>query len=189
MDIAHSHVLLDACCVLNFSASGRFLDILSAIPAQVVVTEVVRGRELQTLQRLKTEDNEAAIQFETAISKGLLRVTDFESDAEAEAFVNYAFAMGDDGESATGAIATHQESAVHRGWAIATDDKKAISFFRQEIPQLKIISTLEVVKYWSEQSGLNTSQLRNVLEAIRVNGRYIPHNDHPLQGWWKSAMK
>jgi hypothetical protein len=183
MDIAHSHVLLDACCVLNFSASGRFLDILSAIPAQVVVTEVVRGRELQTLQRLKTEDNEAAIQFETAISKGLLRVTDFESDAEAEAFVNYAFAMGDDGESATGAI------TVHRGWAIATDDKKAISFFRQEVPQLKIISTLEAVKYWSEQSGLNASELRNVLEAIRVNGRYIPHNDHPLQGWWKSAMK
>jgi hypothetical protein len=183
MDIAHSHVLLDACCVLNFSASGRFLDILSAIPAQVVVTEVVRDRELKTLQRLKAEDNEAAVQFETAISKGLLLVTDFESDAEAETFVNYAAVMGDDGESATGAI------AVHRGWAIATDDKRAISFFRQEVPQLKIISTLEAVKYWSEQSSLNASELRNVLESIQVNGRYIPGNDHPLQSWWKSAMK
>jgi hypothetical protein len=183
MDIAHSHVLLDACCVLNFSASGRFLDILSVIPAQVVVTEVVKEKELKTLQRLKTEDNEAAIQFESAISKGLLLVTDFESDAEAETFVNYAFAMGDDGESATGAI------AVHRGWAIATDDKKAISFFQQEVSQLKIVSTLEVVKYWSEQSGLNASELQNVLEAIRVKGRYIPDKGHPLQGWWKSAIK
>lgn len=182
MDIAHSHVLLDACCVLNFSASGRFLDILSAIPAQVVVAEVVRDKELQTLQRLKTEDNEAAIQFEAAISKGLLLVTDFESEAEAETFVNYVFAMGDDGESATGAI------AVHREWAIATDDKKAISFFRQKAPQLKIISTLEVVKYWSEQSSLNASELGNVLDAIRVKGRYIPDKDHPLQSWWKSAM-
>jgi hypothetical protein len=183
MDIAHSHVLLDACCILNFSASGRFIEILSAIPAQAVVTEVVRDKELPTLQRLKTEDNEAAIQFDAAISNGLLLVTDFESEAEAETFVNYVFAMGDDDESATGAI------AVHRGWAIATDDKKAISFFRQEVPQLKIISTLEAIKYWSEQSSLNASELRNVLESIRVNGRYIPHKDHPLQGWWKSAMK
>jgi hypothetical protein len=183
MDIAHSHVLLDACCVLNFSASGRLLEILSAIPAQVVVTEVVRQKELKTLQRLKTEDNEAAVQFEIAISKGLLLVTDFESEAEEEAFVNYASSMGDDGESATGAI------AVHRSWAIATDDKKAISFFRQEVPQLKIISTLEVIKYWSEQSNLNASELRNVLDAIRVKGRYIPDKDHPLQSWWKSAVE
>jgi hypothetical protein len=183
MDLAHSHILLDACCVLNFSASGRFLEILSAIPAQVVVTEVVRDKELKTLQRLKTEDNEAAVQFETAISKGLLLVTDFESDAEAETFVNYASAMGDDGESATGAI------AVHRGWAIATDDKKAISFFQQEASQLKIISTLEVVKYWSEQSSLSASELRNVLDAIRIKGRYIPDKNHPFQSWWKNVMK
>ena len=183
MDIAHSHILLDACCVLNFSASGRFLEILSAIPAQVVVTEVVRDRELQTLQRLKTEDSKAAVQFEAAISTGLLLITDFESEAEEETFVNYAVAMGDDGESATGAI------AVHRGWAIATDDKKAISFFRQEVPQLKILSTLEVVKYWSEQSSINASELWNVLDAIRVKGRYIPDKDHPLQSWWKKVMK
>jgi hypothetical protein len=182
MDIAHSHVLLDACCVLNFSASGRFLDILSAIPAQVVVTEVVRNQELKTLQRLKTQDNEAAIQFETAISKGLLLVTDFESDAEAETFVNYAFAMGDDGESATGAI------AIHRGWAIATDDKKAISFFQQEVPQLKILSTLAIVKHWSEKSRLTASELQNVLEAIQSKGRYIPDRNHPLQSWWKTSI-
>jgi hypothetical protein len=131
---------------------------------------------------LKTEDNEATIQFETSISKGLLLVTDFESEEE-ETFVNFAFAMGDDGESATGAI------AVHRGWAIATDDKKEISFFQQEVPQLKIISTLAAVKYWSEQSSLNASELRSVLDAIRVKGRYIPDKVHPLQGWWKSAIK
>jgi hypothetical protein len=182
MYIAQSHVLLDACCVLNFSASGRFLEILNAIPAQVVVTEVVRQKELKTLQRLATVDNEAAIQFETAISKSLLLVTDFESEAEEKTFVNYVFAMSDDGESATGAI------AVHRDWAIATDDKRAISFFQQEVPQLKILSTLEIVKYWSEQSRLDASELKNVLEAIQSKGRYIPDKSHPLQSWWKSSI-
>jgi hypothetical protein len=182
MDIAYSHILLDACCVLNFSASGRFMEILNAIPAQVVVTEVVRQRELKTLQHLKTEDNEAAIQFETAILKGLLLVTDFEFEAEEETFVNFAFAVGDDGESATGAI------AVHRGWAIATDDKKAISFFQQEVPQLKILSTLAIIKYWSEKSRLTASELQNVLEAIQSKGRYIPDKNHPLQSWWKTSI-
>jgi hypothetical protein len=182
MDIAYSHILLDACCVLNFSASGRFIEILNAIPAQVVVSKVVREKELKTLEHLKNIDNEAAIQFETAISKGLLLVTDFESELEEETFVNYVFTMGDDGESATGAI------AVHRGWAIATDDKKAISFFQQEVPQLQIVSTLDVIKYWSEQSSLDASELRTVLNNIRIKGRYIPNKDHPLQSWWKTTI-
>ncbi len=115
MQISHSHVVLDACCVLNFCASGRFTEILKSIPARVVVTEVVREKELIALKRLEEEENESAAQFETAIIQGLLGVVDFESESEEEAFVNYAFELGDDGESATCAI------AIQRGWAIATE--------------------------------------------------------------------
>ncbi|MFM6173494.1 MAG: hypothetical protein ACKPB4_15450, partial [Sphaerospermopsis kisseleviana] len=128
MQINHSHVVLDACCILNFCASGNFIAILKSIPAQVVVTEVVRKKELITLQRLKNEKNEGVIQFETAMTQGLLLLVDFESELEEETFVNYAFELGDDGESATCAI------AIHRGWAIATDDKKAVSFFQKQAP-------------------------------------------------------
>ena len=48
--------------------------ILKSIPAQVTVTEVVRTKELITLQRLKNENNESVIQFETAIAQDLLNV-------------------------------------------------------------------------------------------------------------------
>jgi hypothetical protein len=108
MHIKHSHIVLDACCILNFCASGRFIEILKAIPAQVVVTEVVSTQELMTLQRLTDEQNEGAEQFEKAIAQGLLLIVTFESEEEEETFVNYAFEMGDDGESATGAIAVHR---------------------------------------------------------------------------------
>ncbi|MEG4118408.1 hypothetical protein QUA43_13155 [Microcoleus sp. N9_B4] len=54
-------------------------------------------------QHLENEENEAAI------AQGLLIVVDFESEEEAESFVNYATVL-DEGESATDAI------AVHRGW-------------------------------------------------------------------------
>ncbi|MBW4659414.1 MAG: hypothetical protein KME15_12125 [Drouetiella hepatica Uher 2000/2452] len=183
MQIRHSHVVLDACCVLNFCASGHFIAILKSIPAQVVVTEVVREKELITLQRLKDEENEGAVQFETAITQGLLSVVDFESESEEETFVNYAFELGDDGESATCAI------AIHRGWAIATDDKKAASFSQKEAPHLQVLSTLEIIKSWSEGRNLTLAELHTVLRSIRTKGRYMPHRNHPLLSWWESLMQ
>lgn len=183
MDIKHSHVVLDACCVLNFCASGHLLEIIQSLPAQVVVTEVVRERELLTLQRLAGENNEDVSQFETAMKKGLLAVIDFNSESEEETFVNYVFELGDDGESASCAI------AVHREWAIATDDKKAISFFQREAPHLQILSTLEIVKNWSEVGNISSVTLRSALMAIRARGRYMPHRNHPLLRWWESVVR
>lgn len=182
MHIAHSHVLLDACCVVNLYASRHLHDILRAVPAHVAVTQVVYERELVTLRGL--EDEEAgASPFETAIAEGLLRIVDFESEAETDTFVNNVAVLGDDGESATCAI------AVHRRWAIATDDKRAISFARQEAPTLQVVSTLEVVKHWSERAGLDAAALREALTAIRVVGRYVPHRGHPLRAWWEAASR
>lgn len=178
----HSHIILDACCILNFSASGDFLAILKSLPAQVVVAEVVRKQELRTLQRLEDEENEGAIQLEKAIQQGLLLVMDFESNREEETFVNYAFELGDDGESATFAI------AFHRGWTVATDDKKAITFFQKEAPHCQILSTLEIVKHWSEEAKLDAAKLKIALGAIRNKGRYLPNRTHPLLGWWESIM-
>jgi hypothetical protein len=168
---------------LNFCASGRLIPILQSIPAQVAVTEVVKTKELITLRRLTTADHRGALQFETAISQRLLGVVDFESDAEAETFINYAFELGDDGESATGAI------ALHRGWAMATDDKKAISFFQKAAPQIQVLSTLNIIKHWSDRAGVSKNELRTVLRAVRTQGSYVPHRLHPLLSWWENAMQ
>jgi hypothetical protein len=182
MDISHSHILLDACCILNFCASGKLLEILQVIPAQVTIAVVVQERELKTLKHLKEEENDGVNQFEMAVTQGLLKIVDFETEAEAELFVNYVAVLGDDGESATCAI------AFHRGWGIATDDKAAISLFRQVAPYLQVLSTLDIIKYWSEKSELNSTVLRDALNAIRVKGRYIPNKTHPLRNWWKAAL-
>jgi len=183
MEIKHSHIVLDACCVLNFCASGHLIEIIQSVPAQVVVTEVVKERELLTLQRLVDENNEETNQFEAAMEKGLLAVVDFTSESEEETFVNYVFELKDDGESATCAI------AVHREWAIATDDKKAISFFQREAPNIQILSTLAIVKHWSEVETISPATLRSVLTAIRTRGHYIPPPNHPLLSWWEDMMR
>jgi predicted nucleic acid-binding protein len=182
MHIKHSHLILDACCILNFSASGNLISIIKSIPAQVVITEVVRKQELKSLQSLENEENEGAIQLENAIQQGLLLVIDFESEAEEETFVNYVFELGDDGESSTFAIAFHRE------WAVATDDKCAMTFFQKSVPDCQLLSTLEIIKYWSEDIKLDSTSLKTALNSIKVKGRYLPNKRHHLYSWWESAM-
>ena len=180
MKITHSYIILDACCILNFCASGQFLAILKSLPAEIVVTTVVQERELTTLQKLQEEENDAVLEFETAITQGLLKVVDFASEEEEESFVNYAADL-DDGEAATFAI------AVHRKWAVATDDDKAIKFIKRIFPNLQILSTPKIIKHWSEQERIDFSVLSKVLNTIRIKGRYIPPKNHPLRNWWTNA--
>lgn len=182
MQLRHSHVILDACCILNFCASGHFLDILRSIPAIVTVSEVVKTQELLTLNRVEGGESAGPSQFEQAIAQTLLTVVDFETEAEMETFLYYAAEMGDDGESATGAI------AFHRNWAIATDDKRAIKVFQKEAPFLQIVTTPDIIKHWSETVSLNALELRDVLQAIRHTGKYIPPRQHPLLQWWQQAL-
>ncbi|MBD2137010.1 hypothetical protein H6F32_05280 [Anabaena sp. FACHB-1237] len=180
MNINHSHIILDACCILNLCASGQFLAILKSLPAEIVITTVVQENELKTLQKLQEEDNDAVLEFETAITQGLLKIVDFESEEERESFVNYVFDL-DDGEAATLAI------AVHRKWAVATDDNKAIKFIKKNFPDIKILSTPEIIKYWSEKESIDHLILNNVLNSIKTKGRYQPPKNDPWRNWWINA--
>ncbi len=182
MNIEKSHIILDTCCILNFYASGHFLEILKAIPAQVVIAEVVKSKELTTFQRVADEENEGAIYFEKGVENGLIVITDFESEIEAETFINYAAQMRDEGESATFAI------AFSRDWVVATDDKRATSFLKKEAPHIQIFSTLTIIKYWSDKSSIDSATLKEALTAIRVKARYQPPRNHPLLSWWESVM-
>ena len=174
MQINHSHLLIDTCCLLNLCASGELLNILQviSISAQATIVEEVK-RELLEIENIE--------QFEDALKQGLLSIVDFESEIEETTFVNYAVNL-DAGEAATGAI------AIHRNWAIATDDKKATKFLSQESPSLQIISTPEIIKYWSETANIEPLKLSNVLNEIRIKARYFPHKNHLLKNWWETVI-
>ena len=101
-------------------------------------------------------------------------------EIEAGTRVNLA-AVLDDGEAVTGAI------AVHRNWAIATDDKAAIRVFNQMAPQLQIITTPELIKYWAEKCQPSAQTIHNCLQNIEVGARYRPGRQHPLYTWWQDS--
>jgi predicted nucleic acid-binding protein len=174
MLIKNSHLLIDTCCLLNLCASGELLNILQviSISVQAAIVEEVK-QELQKIENIE--------HFEIAIKQNLLLIVDFQSDVEETAFINYASEI-DDGEAATGAI------AINRNWAIATDDKKAAKFLSQESPYLQIVSTPEIIKYWSKIANIESSKLSNVLNEIRVKARYCPDKNHSLKSWWEMAI-
>ena len=179
MRINSPYLLLDACCIFNFLASGNFLAIVKAIPAQVLITQIVWEQELIHFERFEEKDK---YQFNESISREIVKIIDFESEEETDLFVNYAAMLGDDGESATGAI------AIYRSWSMATDDKAAIKLFLQENSDFEILSTPEIIKYWSEKEQLTALQLKIVLKSIQEKGRYRPFRNHPLEDWWKSSI-
>lgn len=181
--ILHSHLVIDACCILNFCASGELLSILKSIQAQSTVTAVVQQEELLTLKKIDGQINSGAEQLEAAISEGVIEIVDFESEVEEAAFINYVVELGDDGESATGAI------AVNRNWAIATDDKAAIKFFKREAPKIQLLSTPEIIKNWAESEAIPASALRLTLDNIALKARYVPARNHPLKSWWQNVRQ
>ena len=141
-------------------------EVLRCVPSFVAVAAYVKEKEI--------------LQFDLQplIDEGLLLVVDLESPAEQNTAVDFAAVLRDNGESFTGAIARH------RNWAIATDDRKAISFFVQTTPNLQILSTLELVKNWVDSDAPSFEIVRDALARIRVEVPYVPSKSHPLYNWW-----
>src|SRR6266700_4130778 len=85
-----------------------------------------------------------------------------------------------DGKAVTAAI------ALHRNWSIGSDDRKAISFFVQNMPQVQIITTPELLRYWVDAIEPSSEMVRIALQNIRRKARYEPHPKHPLCDWWRA---
>lgn len=177
-------IILDASCTITLYASGYMTDILDAIPVPVAISEYVYTVEALTVYGDPNPTgglpSKEEIDLEPLVTARKLRVVPLAPGAEEVSAVNFAAALGDDGEAFTGAI------AIHRNWAIAIDDRSAISFFRRQVPQLQIVTTPELVKHWAETTSPSEEQVRTALRNIRSRGRYAPYRSHPLDGWWQA---
>ena len=118
----HDSIILDADCTINLYASGQMEGILRVIPGKIFIADGVLQREVKWIYD-GPERQRKPIEIQPFIDNGLLTVASFESEAEEISFIDFAATIGDDGESITGAIASH------RNWAIGTDDRKAHAVF------------------------------------------------------------
>jgi predicted nucleic acid-binding protein len=167
---SHEAVILDACCLITLSCTGRIEEILRCLPTPVMVADYVYSQEVLKFDLSKL------------LSTGLLATA--KADTEAEQIMVVAFALDlDDGEAMTGAL------AAHSNWAIATDDKKALAIFNKALPNIQLISTLSMIKYWAETTGASDDEIRVALEDLHRFAPYEPKSSHPLYHWWRRYIQ
>lgn len=167
--IKHDCIILDACCLINLYSSGHMKEILECVPKTVAVASYVKDREIRRFS------------LKPFIEQGMLHVVAPNSEMEEELYVNFA-AMLEDGESVTGAI------AVSRNWAIGTDDRRAIDIFIRNARNCQIVSSLELIKNWSDETDQSAMMISNVFRKLKRDASYEPRRNHLLYAWWKEYI-
>lgn len=177
-------ILLDASCLLNLYATGHLRDIAIALPNQFWVADYVAEREaLFVWRRNRTDGKEVqeSADLSSLTEEGLIQLMRLEKPAEEASFVALAAEL-DDGEALTGAL------AFHRGCAVATDDRKARRVLGQLSPPVELVSTLDILKWWAEESRIPGDELSAALAETQSSASYIPGVRHPLYEWWRSLV-
>lgn len=188
--MAHDHVqgrriLLDTCCLINLFASARIEDILSTIPAPFGIAEAVRREALYILPEDVAAEpliEAETVSIEPLVAAGLLDVLQPESEQEVGTYIDFAADL-DDGEAMTCAL------AIHRGYDIATDERKAIRILAERAPQVVVHTTSSLVRWWSEVGHADPQAIRRALNAIQVRGRFRPGKTDPHLSWWESMLR
>lgn len=178
-----ARILLDTCCLLNLYATGRSDDILRALPPRFAVAERVADEAIYVRRGGGGDDadEKEPIALQPLIAAGLLEVLTLETEAESASFVTFAAEL-DDGEAMTCAL------ALHRGWVVGTDDRKAQRVCGAGQPPLAVCTSPALLKAWAEVRQIAGAALRRVLLDVRERARFAPGKHDPLQAWWDVAL-
>ena len=177
-------LILDASCLLNLCATGRSRDIALTLPYRLGVADYVLEREVLYVWLTGlagTREERVSVDLSPLMDEDLMQVMSLESEEEERTFVGLA-ALVDDGEAMTGAI------ALHRGYAVATDDRKARRVLAKQAQSVPIVSTLDLLKQWVECASVSEDELRGALVAMRSGASYLPGARDPLDEWWRTVM-
>lgn len=196
-------VALDACCLINLCAAGELLGAASSsAPARrggrrsaAASSKSGSGLGLnlhvpskvaeETLYILQPDPDDASrlvkspIDLDHYTAAGLLHKCNFEGQEEVELFVQMAVQLGD-GEAACFAVATR------RGWALATDDRRARRFAAEA--NLTVITTPELVKLWADNTEASDEETVAVLQNIQRFAYFTPRANAPEYAWWASCL-
>ncbi len=172
-------ILLDACVVINLYATRRMEEMLRTTTSSTGVVDAVFSEAGHVRRGGDGDDADELeeINLRPMVDSGLL-IQVSPTAAELDAYVEFTLQL-DDGEAMTLAV------ALARGATVATDEKKAIRVAANRLP---LVSSLQLIKAWSDALGLDTATVGTVLRDLRQRGRYIPGNGHLLKGWWQSML-
>lgn len=133
---------------------------------------------------LKTVDEDGTVQKEPVDlavyqNAGVLVACDVSPGPETALFVRLAIDL-DDGEAMALAI------AESRGFALATDDRKAMLVAQRR--QVRILTTADILKEWAEAASVDAPELAAALQRVETLARFTPPQGYPLHDWWQAAV-
>jgi hypothetical protein len=118
--------------------------------------------------------------FTSLLLSGLLAVCDPQNQQELDQYTYYATRFRSDGEAMCLAL------AEQRGWAVATDDRRAIRVARQA--GLTVVSCPQLVRAWADATTPDPATLLRVLQDIQVLAQFKPNPSMPECDWWVDQL-
>jgi hypothetical protein len=174
--------LLDACSLVNVYATRMMGQILACVGDSVGVADMVVQEAQYVLRGGDGDDakEREPINLNPFIASGILHVISTTNEEELLTFIDLTQVV-DQGEALTAAL------AIHRGYTIVTDDRKATRVISGY--GVTIRTTIDLIRTWTERQAVPADVARSALLDLRQRGRYEPAHTHPLREWWDHTME
>lgn len=171
-------LLNDSSVLLNLLAADCLTRIAAVTGWQFAICPAVRD-EAKKLRDLQTGEM-VEVDITPHIVSGVLQVLEISGEEEQTLYVEQSIVV-DDGEAMSIAI------AAHRHLELAIDDKQAANHTRRTFPEVRIWSTPEILKHWTDVGNVEAKVLGEAIRLIESRSRYFPARSHPLADWWRQA--
>lgn len=177
-------LIFDASTLINLYATSRIREIASAVPYQFLVSKYVAEQEALYIWVQEPSGGRLRQKIDLAplIADNVLKLVDARGAAEAETLVNLVIEL-DDGEAHTAAI------AINRGFMVATDDRKARTLLAEQWPSVRVLSTTQILKIWSQSARATVQVLGDTFTTIQTSASFVPGPHDPEFDWWQDLMR
>jgi predicted nucleic acid-binding protein len=174
-------LLLDACVLINMFATGRFVEIAQASGVVFAVVREVTYETFYLRSNAEGAEERTPVSLRDLQSAKQLDVIDLEGPELAD-LVTLATRL-DEGEAATLACARHRRISV------ATDDKAALRILADDLPEVSVLRTSELMRIWAEGAQRGRAEVADALELIQQRASFQPPADDPESEWWDQARR
>ena len=174
-------LLLDACVMINVAASGVPLGELASRNRVTFAMARLAAAEVLYLAPVDEGGTPERINVMGYARRGDLRLADLTLD-EQSTFLKLARDV-DDGEAATLAV------SLHRGWAVATDDRKAQRLAHAAEPPIALVTTSALLHSWADGHDEPAERVSDVLRRIERRAAFVPRRSDPNRNWWIGAQQ
>lgn len=176
---------LDSCALLNLYATKRLEELREVLEFDFLVTPWVAEEEALYVYEREgmARGRIVPVDLSTAFSSGGLRLESaLSTEAELAMLIDLASNL-DQGEAETIA------AVILRGGALVTDDRKAIREVTARAPNIPVMTSIGLLKRWSEVVQPGQEELREVLLDVQIGGNFKPGHREPSLEWWTAILE